>query len=130
MNVMVKTKPFSLPPLPYDEGALEPIISRRTMGFHHGKHHAAYVKKLNELVTGTPLADQKLDDIVKSTYLDASKSKIYNNAAQAWNHAFFWPCIGPKVECRRPARAALERDLGGYAKFIKAFMSGRRRAFR
>ena len=75
MNVMVKTQPFSLPPLPYDEGALEPTISKRTMGFHYGKHHATYVKKLNELVAGTPFADQKLDDIIKATYLDASKAK-------------------------------------------------------
>jgi len=93
MNVMVKTQPFSLPPLPYDEGALEPTISKRTMGFHYGKHHASYVKKLNELVAGTPLADLKLDDIVKSTYLDANKTKIFNNAAQAWNHSFFWQCL-------------------------------------
>jgi len=118
MNVMVKTQPFSLPPLPYDEGALEPTISKRTMGFHYGKHHASYVKKLNELVAGTPIADLELDDIVKSTYLDANKSKIFNNAAQAWNHSFFWACLTPKGgEPEGRLAEALERDLGSYEKF-------------
>lgn len=97
MNVMVKTKPFSLPPLPYDASALEPVISKRTMEIHHGRHHAAYVKKLNDLVDGTPFPTQGLEEIVNSTYLDASKSKIFNNAAQAWNHAFFWSCLAPNA---------------------------------
>jgi Fe-Mn family superoxide dismutase len=123
MNVMVKTKPFSLPPLPYDEGALEPVISKRTMGFHHGKHHAGYVKKLNELVAGTPLADQKLDDVVKATFGDASKTKIFNNAAQAWNHTFFWACLSPRgTEPAGQLAAALERDFGSYTKFKEAFV--------
>jgi Fe-Mn family superoxide dismutase len=123
MNVMVKTQPFSLPPLPYDESALEPTISKRTMGFHYGKHHATYVKKLNELVAGTPFADQKLDDIIKTTYLDAGKTKIFNNAAQAWNHTFFWACLSPKGEAPKGQLAtALERDLGGYEKFKKDFV--------
>src|SRR5262245_13694201 len=123
MNIMVKTKPFSLPPLPYDEGALEPVISRRTMGFHYGHHHANYVKKLNELVAGGPLADQKLDDIVKSAYLDASKKKIFNNAAQAWNHTFFWACLSPKGgQPEGQLAKALERDLGGYDKFKDEFV--------
>jgi Fe-Mn family superoxide dismutase len=122
MNVMVKTKPFSLPPLPYDENALEPIISQRTMGFHYGKHHATYVKKLNELVAGTPLSDEKLDDIIKSTYLDASRKKIFNNAAQAWNHTFFWACLTPKGgKPEGQLAAAIERDLGGYVKFKEDF---------
>jgi Fe-Mn family superoxide dismutase len=118
MNVMVKTKPFSLPALPYGLDALEPIISARTMEIHHGRHHASYVKKLNELIAGTPLANEKLDDIVKSTYLDATKSKIFNNAAQAWNHTFFWACLSPKAGTPQGLLAeALERDLGGYETF-------------
>jgi superoxide dismutase len=68
MNVMMKSKPFTLAALPYGEGALEPMISGRTMSFHYGKHHKAYVDKLNELVTGTKYADVKLEDIVKSTF--------------------------------------------------------------
>jgi superoxide dismutase, Fe-Mn family len=123
MNVIVKTKPFSLPPLPYDENALEPIISKQTMGFHHGKHHATYVKKLNELVAGTPLADRTLDDIVKSTYLDASRKKIFNNAAQDWNHTFFWACLTPKSgKPEGGLAAAIENDLGGYEKFKEEFI--------
>jgi Fe-Mn family superoxide dismutase len=123
MNIMVKTKPFSLPPLPYEEGALEPVISKRTMEFHYGRHHAAYVKTLNELVARKQFADQKLEDIIRSTYLDASKSKIFNNAAQAWNHMFFWSCLSPK-NSRPQGRlaAALERDLGGYEKFKSEFV--------
>jgi Fe-Mn family superoxide dismutase len=118
MNVMVKTKPFSLPALPYGLDALEPIISARTMEIHHGRHHASYVTKLNELIAGTPLANEKLDDIVKSTYLDATKTKIFNNAAQAWNHTFFWACLSPKAGTPQGLLAeALERDLGGYETF-------------
>jgi superoxide dismutase, Fe-Mn family len=123
MNIMVKTKAFSLPPLPYDAGALEPIISKRTMEIHHGRHHAAYVKKLNDLVDGTPFATQHLEEIVNSTYLDASKSKIFNNAAQAWNHAFFWSCLGPTPsKPQGQLAAALERDIGDYETFKTAFV--------
>jgi Fe-Mn family superoxide dismutase len=123
MDAVVKTKPFTLAPLPYDEGALEPVISRRTMGFHHGKHHAGYVKKLNELVAGTPLADQKLDDVVKATFKDKRKAKIFNNAAQAWNHTFFWACLTPKGGTPTgQLAAALERDLGSYEKFKGEFV--------
>jgi len=123
MNIMVKTKPFTLPPLPYEEDALEPVISRRTMQFHHGRHHAAYVKTLNELVADTPHAKQDLEEIITSTYLDANKTKIFNNAAQAWNHTFFWSCMSPKRT--QPAgrlAAALERDLGSYDKLKAAFV--------
>lgn len=120
---MIKTKPFTLPPLPYDEGALAPVISERTMGFHYGKHHRAYVEHLNELVAGTPYAESKLDDIVKMTFMDAGKKKIFNNAAQAWNHTFFWACLTPQGE--EPAgdlASAIERDLGGYDKFKEDFV--------
>jgi Fe-Mn family superoxide dismutase len=123
MNVMAKTKPFSLPALPYAANALEPVISARTMDIHHGRHHAAYVKKLNELVDGTPLASQSLEDIVKTTYLDANKTKIFNNAAQAWNHTFFWSCLSPKsTPPKGTLAAALERDLGGYDRFKTDFV--------
>jgi Fe-Mn family superoxide dismutase len=123
MNIVVKTRPFSLPPLPYDEDALAPVISERTMGFHYGKHHRTYVDHLNELVTGTPLADLKLDDIVKKTFMDAGKKKIFNNAAQAWNHTFFWACLTPRGEEPSGGLAdAIERDLGGYAKFKHDFV--------
>jgi Fe-Mn family superoxide dismutase len=84
---------FQLPPLPYDKNALEPHISAKTLEFHHGKHHNAYVTKLNELVKDTPHESQDLETIIKGTFGDASKSGIFNNAAQVWNHTFFWSCM-------------------------------------
>ncbi|HSK31121.1 MAG TPA: superoxide dismutase, partial [Candidatus Limnocylindria bacterium] len=84
---------FQLPPLPYDKNALEPYVSAKTLEFHHGKHHNAYVTKLNELVKDTPHESQDLETIIKGTFGDASKSGIFNNAAQVWNHTFFWSCM-------------------------------------
>ncbi len=111
MNVMTKTNPFELSALPYDENALEPVISAQTMRFHHGKHHKAYVDKLNELVKGTEFARMQLEDVVKATFRasDHTKQKIFNNAAQDWNHTFFWACT------------AIERDLGGLDAFKRKF---------
>ena len=122
MNIMMKAKPFTLSPLPYEEAALAPTISANTMSFHYGKHHRAYVDKLNTLVAGTNFADMTLEDIVKATFKDASKREIFNNAGQAWNHTFFWACLTP-----RPAKPggemlrAIERDFGGLAAFNEEF---------
>ena len=90
-----KSHPFQLPPLPFDEAALAPVISARTLGLHYGKHHAAYVNKLNELVAGTRFADMPLEHVIASTVGNAETQKIFNNAAQAWNHAFFWNSLRP-----------------------------------
>src|ERR1700740_1070377 len=87
---------FELPPLPYPKDGLEPHMSARTLEFHHGKHHATYVKTLNELVKDTPLARQSLEDVIRATANDESKTAIFNNAAQAWNHSFFWNCMRPR----------------------------------
>ena len=87
--------PFQLPPLPWAENALEPVISARTIGLHYGKHHATYVKKLNELVAGTRYADMPLDHVIAATVGGGDTQKIFNNAAQAWNHTFFWSCLKP-----------------------------------
>jgi len=87
--------PFSLPRLPYAEDALAPVISARTVQFHHGKHQKTYVDTLNELIAGTELADQPLEAIIRATAGKADKSKIFHNAAQAWNHAFYWRCLKP-----------------------------------
>jgi Fe-Mn family superoxide dismutase len=122
MNIIMKSKSFTLAPLPYEENALEPTISARTMGFHYGKHHKAYVDKLNELVKGTEYADMKLEDAVKATFADPSKKEIFNNAAQAWNHTFFWACLTPKRG--KPTGGlmrAIERDLGGFDTFKENF---------
>src|ERR1700755_2648751 len=82
--------PFSLPPLPYPEDALAPVISSTTIGFHYGKHHRVYVDNLNKAVAGTELADKTLDDIVKAMADDPARVNVFNNAAQDWNHTFYW----------------------------------------
>ncbi|HAX91990.1 MAG TPA: superoxide dismutase [Fe] [Rhodospirillaceae bacterium] len=87
---------FELPPLPYAKEALEPHISARTFEFHHGKHHQAYVTNLNNLIKGTPLASASLEEIIKQTAKDEANVGIFNNAAQVWNHTFFWNSMKPQ----------------------------------
>ena len=87
--------PFSLPPLPYAENALDPYISAQTIGFHYGKHHQGYVNKLNELVAGTPLAEQSLEAVIQASAGKADQVAIFNNAAQVWNHTFYWKSMSP-----------------------------------
>jgi superoxide dismutase, Fe-Mn family len=86
---------FDLPPLPYAEGALEPVISARTLQYHHGKHHKAYVDALNKLVVGMPFATMTLEQIIKATAGHTDLASIYNNAAQVWNHTFYWRSLQP-----------------------------------
>ena len=83
---------FELPALPYPAEALEPHVSARTFEYHHGKHHQAYVTNLNNLIKDTPLAVLSLEEIIKQTAKDDSKTGVFNNAAQVWNHSFFWNC--------------------------------------
>ncbi len=106
---------FELPKLPYDENALQPVITARTLSFHHGKHHAGYVKTLNELVKGTGYEGAALEGVIRRAAKDAKAGKIFNNAAQAWNHAFYWQCMAPHGggEPAGKLKAALERDFGG-----------------
>jgi superoxide dismutase, Fe-Mn family len=87
--------PFALQPLPYAESALEPVISARTLRLHYGKHYKGYVDTLNELVAGTPFADMTLAQIVLSTAKEPEYATIFHNAAQAWNHAFYWRSLSP-----------------------------------
>jgi superoxide dismutase, Fe-Mn family len=82
-----------LQPLPFAHNALEPVISARTIGFHYGKHHAGYVDTLNKLIAGSDLEVLSLKEIVAATTSRADKIEIFNNAAQAWNHAFYWNCL-------------------------------------
>ena len=86
---------FELPDLPFAKDALEPHMSANTLDFHHGKHHNTYVVNLNNLVKDTPMADQSLEDIMKATAGDAAKAGVFNNAAQVYNHTFFWNCLTP-----------------------------------
>jgi Fe-Mn family superoxide dismutase len=81
---------FELPSLPYAEGALAPVISAQTLKYHYGKHHRGYVDTLNKLVTGTPFAAMTLEAIIGATAKDPDQAQIYHNAAQAWNHTFYW----------------------------------------
>ncbi len=114
---------LSLPPLPYGEDALVPVISARTVGFHYGKHHRAYVDTLNKLVDGTDLAGQSLEAIIEATAGKGDKTAIFNNAAQAWNHAFYWRCLTP-VGGGEPEGAfgeQLQSAFGGIDKFKKEF---------
>ncbi len=87
---------FELPPLPYAPDALAPHMSAQTLGFHHGKHHQTYVTNLNGLIKDTPLADRTLEDIVRATAGDNGKIGVFNNAAQVWNHTFFWHSMKPQ----------------------------------
>ena len=90
------TGPFTLPPLPYADHALDPVISATTLGFHHGKHHQAYVDNLNKAVMGTLYADMSLEKIIAATYGVADKGAVFNNAAQHWNHGFYWRSLKPQ----------------------------------
>jgi superoxide dismutase, Fe-Mn family len=115
---------FELPPLDYEYDALAPHISAKTMEFHHDKHHKGYVTKLNQLVEGTQLARMTLEEVMRKTAEDASQRAVFNNAAQAWNHAFFWKCMSPRAG-GAPSGALAERinaSFGGYAKFRTAFL--------
>ena len=115
--------PFSLPPLPYAEDALVPTISGNTIGFHYGKHHRTYIDNLNKLVEGTDLAGKSLEDIVKTTRGDANRGAVFNNAAQAWNHTFYWNSMRPNGG-GPPAGVVADRikdSFGDFAKFRQEF---------
>ena len=114
--------PFKLPPLPYAENALEPVISARTIGFHYGKHHQGYVNNLNKLVTGTPLADQPLEAVVKAT-ANPDQTVIFNNAAQVWNHTFYWNSLKPKGGGKPTGTLAemIDKSFGGFEQFKAEF---------
>jgi superoxide dismutase, Fe-Mn family len=108
---------FSLPPLPYAEDALAPVISAETLKLHHGKHHKKYVDTANQLLEKEPLRASSVEEVVRQ-----AKGKLFNNAAQAWNHDFYWKSLSPKRQ--RPSGALLhrlEKDFGSYEKFADAF---------
>jgi len=114
---------FELPPLPYDKSSLEPHMSARTLEFHHGKHHQAYVTALNGLVKDTPLAAKSLEAIMKETAGDAAKAPVFNNAAQIWNHTFFWNSMKPNGGGAPVGELAdrIARDFGSLEKFKEMF---------
>jgi len=116
---------FKLSPLPYAPAALEPAISARAIEFHYSKHHAGYVEKLNKLVDGTPLARLPLDEIILRTARDRQATAIFNNAAQVWNHDFFWRSMTPGGG-GKPDDALGRRigdDFGSFEEFAKQFVT-------
>jgi Fe-Mn family superoxide dismutase len=114
---------FQLPDLPYDQAALEPHISANTLSFHYGKHHQTYVTNLNNLVKDTPLADKSLEDIIRATAGDAAKAGVFNNAAQVYNHTFYWNSMKPNGGGKPSGdlAAKIDASFGGYDQFAEAF---------
>jgi len=108
------TERFTLPPLPFDERALAPAISALTIGYHYGKHHKAYVDKTNELLDAAPdLKDLALDRLVVAASKDPARKELFNNAAQAWNHDFYWRSLSPKPSGPSGKLAEKIRDAFG-----------------
>jgi Fe-Mn family superoxide dismutase len=101
---------LTLPPLPWPENALEPVISAKTISFHYGKHHKTYVETANKLIVGTELADLPLEEIVRATAGKSDRVGIFNNAAQAWNHGFYWKSLKPKGGGEPPAALKSKMD--------------------
>ena len=114
---------YVLPELPYDSGALEPHISRTTLEIHHGRHHRAYVEKAQSLVAGTPLAAASLEEIIAKTAGKKAKAALFNNAAQAWNHTFYWNSLSPRGGGAPSGELAdlIDRDFASHAAFVDAF---------
>jgi Fe-Mn family superoxide dismutase len=106
----------ALPPLPYPDNALEPVISSNTIGFHYGKHHKGYFDALTKAVDGTDLANHTLEDVIKTTQVNPNRTAIYNAAAQTWNHNFYWRSMKPNGGGKPSGALAdrIEQDLKGF----------------
>jgi len=114
---------YTLPALPYDYTALEPYISKSTLEFHHDKHHAAYVNNYNAAVANTDHDRQSIEDVIKSIAGNPDKAGLFNNAAQAWNHSFYWQCMKPNGGGTPTGALAakIDADFGSFDKFVEAF---------
>ena len=112
---------FQLPPLPYAENALEPVISANTLSFHYGKHHKTYVDNLNNLVKGTDFEIATLEKIITETAGKADRAPIFNNAAQVWNHTFYWNSLRANGGGQQTGKLAqmIESSFGGFDSFRK-----------
>jgi len=112
-----RAAPHALPALPYADSALDPVISAQTVGIHHGKHEKGYIDNLNRLVQGTEFADMSLEKIIAATAGKADKIGVFNNAAQAWNHAFYWRSLRPNGGGDPPAglKQKIEAAFGSVA---------------
>lgn len=117
-------RPLTLPPLPYGHDALEPHMSARTLSFHHGKHHLAYVENLNKLVAGTPLESFSLEELICLTANQAEKAAVFNNAAQVWNHNLFWQSM--RADGGIPGGRLMDlikAEFGTFTTFKNAFVA-------
>ena len=115
---------FVQEPLPFDKDALEPYgMKAETFEYHYGKHHKAYVDNLNKLTEGTELADKSLEEVIKTSFKDSSKAGIFNNAAQVWNHTFFWNSLKPAGGGAPTGEVAakIDKDFGSFDKFKEEF---------
>ena len=114
---------FTLPPLPFAENALEPVISANTLSFHYGKHHKTYVDNLNNLVKGTDYENASLEKIINETAGKADKAGLFNNAAQTWNHTFYWHSMKGNGGGKPSGKLAemIDAAFGGYDNFKKEF---------
>jgi Fe-Mn family superoxide dismutase len=112
---------FELPPLPYAGNALEPHISANTLSFHHGKHHNAYVVNLNNLIKGTEFEGKTLEEVTIAS--EGKNAGIFNNAAQVWNHTFYWHSMKPNGGGKATGAVAkkIEEDFGSFDKFVEEF---------
>lgn len=112
-----------LPKLPFEKDALEPHISSKTLDFHYGKHHNGYVTNLNKLIEGTELSEETLESIIKKTSGKDDKTAIFNNAAQVWNHTFYWHSIKPAGGGvpNGPVAKKIDTDFGSYDLFVQKF---------
>lgn len=119
-----KTSLFGIPPLPYAEDALAPVISARTVGFHYGKHHRTYVDNLNGLVKNTPYEKMSLEKVVKSSAAVSGQAAIFNNAAQVWNHTFYWNSMKPGGGGKPAGEIGrrIDENFGSYENFRKEFI--------
>jgi Fe-Mn family superoxide dismutase len=122
-SVFGKAPAFELPKLPYAESALEPVISGKTLSFHYGRHHAGYVKKLNELTKGTEFEGDALDSVILATAGKAARSALFNNAAQVFNHTFYWSSLAPQGGGKPTGKLAglIDESFDGYEAFKKNF---------
>lgn len=117
------SSPFSLPALPYADNALEPLISANTISFHYGKHHKAYVDNLNKLAEGKDIAQMSLVDVIKHSAGKADMVGVFNNAAQIWNHTFYWNSLKPNGGGKPGGTigAMIDKSFGDYDKFKAEF---------
>ena len=124
LNIIKAAAPFELPPLPFSPKDLQPHISEKTISFHYDKHHRKYVSTTNELIKGTQYEKSTLEQIVKATAGNPEQQKLFNNAAQAWNHWFYWNCLSSDViKPKEKLMQAINSSFGSFDKFAKELIS-------